>query len=122
MRHLGFLFILAFCCDAKYVPEDGVYSVVENMPEYEAGMHAFESHVRSYIADIEEIDTGSVFISFIVATDGKLKEVKVVKSLNDVQDDLALNAVKNAPLKWKPGYDEGKAVEVKMVYPISFPK
>ncbi len=92
------------------------------MPEYEAGMKAFQEHVNNYISEADNLQSGSVFVSFIVSTDGKLSEIKVVKSLNEHQDLLALEAVKAAPLNWKPGIDEGKAVNVKMVYPIHFQK
>ena len=120
MRYLAFVFIIAFCCDAKYIPEDGIYSVAENMPEYEAGMVAFQDHIDATLSSTEAVEAGSVFVSFVVTTEGKLKEIKVVKSLNDQQDELAIQAVKTAPLNWKPGIDAGKLVNVKMVYPIHF--
>ena len=120
MRFLTCVFIMAFCCDAKYVPSDGVYSVADDMPVYEKGMDAFQHHISEYLAESKEHGSGSVFVSFIITKEGELKEVKVVKSLNTTLDKLAVNAIKTAPHNWKPGVDEGKAVNVEMVYPIHF--
>ncbi len=122
MRYVFGIFILAFCCDAKYIPEDGVYSVVEDMPEYEAGMKAFNTHIQEYLTENTCEAKGSVFVSFIVQQDGSLENLKVVRSLTHRSDSLAVSAVKSAPLKWKPGQDDGKAVAVQMVYPIHFEK
>lgn len=83
-------------------------------------MDAFENHISQYISSTDDSITGSVFVSFIITTDGKLQEVKVVKSLNQSLDQMALDAVNAAPHKWKPGEEGGKAVNVKMVYPIHF--
>ena len=121
MRYLSFIFILAFCCNGKYIPEDGIYSVAENMAEYEGGMKGFNQHLDSFCASrLDQIDAGSVFVSFIVTKEGQLDKVKGVRSLNEQQDLVAIEAIKSAPLSWRPGIDEGKAVNVQMVYPVNF--
>jgi protein TonB len=120
MRYFGFVLILAFCCEAKYVPENGIYSVADKMPVYSDGMQNLEKHIAKEIAQLDNSVPGSVFVSFVVTFEGKIEQVKVVKSINTSQDNLACNALRNAPSKWNPGMSEGKPVSVKMTYPVRF--
>ena len=120
MRYFGFILILVFCCEAKYIPEDGIYAVCEKMPEYSGGMDKLEEHFILETSKLENAESGSVFVSFIVNIDGNLENVKVVKSINEQQDKLAITALKNTPAKWVPGSSDGKPVRVKMTYPVNF--
>lgn len=121
MRYITLLFITMICCDARYIPENGVYSVAEKMPVYEGGMESFEQHIRNYTDSIsEDYSSGTVFVSFIVSANGKLREVKVLNSLSKHQDSIALEIIKNAPSDWEPGIYDGNPVDVKMTYPIRF--
>ena len=117
--------VFAICCDARYVPEDGIYAVAEVMPEYSEGMKAFNTHIHGELKRLDsanpgEIENGQVMVSFIVNTDGSLSEMKVVRGINDLQDDAALQAIKSAPSKWNPGVDQGKPVNVKLTYPVRY--
>lgn len=64
---------------------------------------------------------GKVFIQFVVAKNGKVKDAKVLKALDPACDAEALRVVKSLN-KWKAGKKEGKKVAVKMVLPIAFKK
>lgn len=120
MRYIFSIFILAFCCEAKYIPEDGVYSVCDNMPEYKGGMTEFQKHIDQYISESGADKNGSVFVSFIISKNGELDKLKVVRSATESHDKIALAAVKSAPLKWTPGIDDGQPVSVQMTYSVSF--
>jgi protein TonB len=125
MRYAVCLLIIAFCCDARYVPKDGIYSVAETMPEYAEGMAAFNKHIESSLLVLDsntssQYKTGQVMVSFIVNADGTLSEVKVVRGINDWQDEAALQAIKTAPRPWNPGINQGKPVSVKLTYPVKF--
>lgn len=125
MRYAVCLLIIAFCCDARYVPSDGIYAVAEVMPEYSEGMKAFNQHIKSQIQTLDstspdQLAKGQVMISFIVGTDGSLNEVKVVRGINEWQDAAALKAIQSAPHDWNPGINQGKPVNVKITYPVKF--
>lgn len=120
MRVLSFLFVLLICCEAKYVPEDGVYAVSETMPAYDAGMDALNAYVTGEVQKREADIKGSVFISFVVLANGEVKEFEIVNGVNETTDLFAKNILQNAPGKWLPGTEEGKPVDVKMVYPVRF--
>jgi len=125
MRYVACLLILAFCCDARYVPKDGIYAVAETMPVYAAGMTAFNEHIESSLLILdsnasEEFRKGQVMVSFVVNTDGTLSQLKVVRGINQWQDAAALSAIKTAPKLWNPGVNQGKPVSVKLTYPVKF--
>ena len=125
MRFAVCLCIFAICCDARYVPTDGIYAVAEEMPEYSEGMKAFQMHIQNELAYLdtanpEPIVNGQVMVSFIVNIDGSLTEMKVIRGINEIQDKAAMNAIKSAPSKWNPGIEQGKPVNVKLTYPVKF--
>ncbi|MFY0686769.1 MAG: energy transducer TonB [Cyclobacteriaceae bacterium] len=120
MRYVSLIIILVFCCEAKYIPSDGIYAVADQMPTYKTGMDDFAQYVEEEISDLDAYEKGSVFVSFVVTSNGNLEQLKVVRSISEDQDLLALKLVKEAPEGWKAGVHEGKPVNVKMVYPIKF--
>ncbi|MFT4737518.1 MAG: TonB family protein [Cyclobacteriaceae bacterium] len=125
MRWIVSLLVIAFCCDARYVPEDGVYAVAEVMPEYSEGMSIFAKYIKSETASLDsaypgKIVGGKVMVSFVVHRDGTVAEIKVLRGINELQDQTALMAIQNAPKKWTPGTNQGKPVDVKLVYPVVY--
>lgn len=120
MRFLVLVLITFICCDARYVPENGVYSVVDEMPEYEKGMKSFQQYIDSSVHHLNTSRSGEVFVSFVVEKNGQIKDLKIVKNLSPAQDSIALSIIREAPAKWTPGLYDGKPVEVKMTYPIKF--
>lgn len=62
---------------------------------------------------------GRVMAEFIVGTDGKLDQIKVIKSPNTLLSGEAVRIIKKMK-KWKPGMQDGKPVRVKYVLPIEF--
>lgn len=120
MRFFYLVFILMVCCQAKYVPEDGIYAVSETMPDYENGMGEFQQYMTQEINKLTAETKGSIFLSFVVKANGELDHVAVINGVNEDLDNKAINILKNAPGKWIPGMEEGQPVDVRMVYPIRF--
>ena len=63
--------------------------------------------------------SGRVVISFTIGTDGKLKDIKVLKGVHEKIDAEALRVIGMSP-DWTPGMHEGKAVPVSFILPIAF--
>ena len=61
---------------------------------------------------------GVVVLSMIVTTDGKPKDIKVIKSLGVPLDKKAIEAVKT--WKFDPATKDGKPVMVKIVVEVKF--
>ena len=120
MRWVVAFLVIAFCCDARYIPEDGVYSVVDNMPTYKLGMDSLNNYIQYHVQQSGYENDGSVLVSFIVLQDGNLDSLKVIRGLDGHLDSFAMELLKNTPVNWNPGVTEENPVSVRVVYPINF--
>lgn len=62
---------------------------------------------------------GRVTCQFVVDSDGQVRDVQVVRSLDPYCDKEAVRVLLSLP-RWKPGRQNGKAVSVKYTLPIVF--
>ena len=62
---------------------------------------------------------GTVFVSFVIGTDGKINDAKVIRGIGDGCDEAALKAILNMPA-WKPGMKKGEPVPVEYAMPVKF--
>jgi TonB family protein len=103
--------------------KDGVYQIVEEMPQYPGGEQAMMDFVSKNVVYPKEAQekgiSGRVFVSFIVEKDGSVNEVEVKKGIGGGCDDEAVRVIKAMP-KWKPGKMKGKPVRVSYMMPITF--
>ena len=108
---------------AESVVEGKVFDVVEQMPAFPGGMEKLMSFLQNnvkYPKQAQEKGTqGRVIVQFVVNTDGSIDKPKVVKSVDALLDNEALRVVKMMP-KWQPGKQNGEAVRVKYVLPVTF--
>ena len=98
--------------------------IVEELPEFPGGgadaMRDWLVHNIKYPAEaVKSGITGIVNVVFVVTKEGKVKDVKVIKSVHPLLDAEAVRVVKSMP-DWKPGSQAGKPVSVQMVVPVSF--
>lgn len=104
-------------------PDDVVFTVVQQNPEFPGGDREMMKFISSSIkypenAAKQKIE-GSVMVQFVVAKDGSVRDVKVLKGVNAELDAEAKRVVLAMP-KWQPGVQRGQAVNVKYVLPIKF--
>ena len=103
-------------------PEE-VFTIVENQPAPIEGMAAFYEYIQQNLKYPAQARTlgieGKVFVQFIVGPDGKLTYVKAVKGIGGGCDEEAVRVIRNSS-KWQPGLQRGKAVNVRMILPITF--
>lgn len=62
---------------------------------------------------------GRVLVAFTVKANGQVGDVKVVKGVDPALDAEAVRVVSKSP-KWKPGYSDGKPVDVSYTVPVVF--
>jgi TonB family protein len=95
------------------------------MPKFQGSddFTTFKNHVATTLQYPEEAVKkniqGKVFLQFIVDTDGKVKDAKVVRSADPLLDKEALRTVSNSPV-WEPGKQRGKKVAVQFTMPVVF--
>ncbi len=104
--------------------EEQVFVVVEDMPSFQGkGLDAFANYVQQRVtypplAQENGIE-GTVFLRFIVDSDGSVINVEVIRGVDPSLDKAALAALKDTP-KWEPGKQRGKPVKVSCTIPIMF--
>ncbi len=104
-------------------PDEVVFTIVEEMPEYPGGETALRQFIAQHIdyppVAQENGIQGKVYVTFVVSADGSVKNAKVVRGVDPVLDKEALRVV-NAMARWQPGKQRGKNVNVSYTVPISF--
>ena len=104
--------------------EKEIFVVVEDMPEFkDGGINAFRKYVQENIkyptVAAENGIEGTVFVQFVVDTDGGISNVTVTRGVDPSLNEEAMRVIRNAP-KWKPGQQRGKPVRVQFTIPIVF--
>jgi TonB family protein len=103
--------------------DDAVFMKTEVMPEFPGGVTAMKDWITKNSAYPDELKSknihGFVIVNFVVNTQGKVVKANVIKSLDPEIDEFALNMVKKMP-EWKPGMNNGKAVNVFYTVPLRF--
>ncbi|MBO8448159.1 MAG: TonB family protein [Bacteroidetes bacterium] len=62
---------------------------------------------------------GTVQVNFVIDKDGKVRDVKVAKSVDPLLDEEAVRVVSASP-KWRPGRLRGEKVSTSMTIPVEF--
>lgn len=124
------LFIIVSCQDQVKVSEPNaakqtgeVFTTVEESASPAGGIEslgAFLSDNIEYPAESRKAGKeGTVFVEFVVNTDGSLSDFKTLKSVDPDIDAEALRVAKLLPT-WNPGKQAGKVVRQRFVLPITF--
>ncbi len=104
-------------------PDDPVFFIVEEMPEFPGGDQALREFVANSVRYPQQAQKdsiqGKVFVSFVVAKDGWVKDANVVRGVHPFLDEEALRVVNALPL-WTPGKQRDQAVNVQYTIPINF--
>jgi TonB family protein len=97
--------------------------IVEEMPQFPGGESARINYLMRNIQypklAKEKGIQGSVYVSFIVLSDGNITDAKILRGIGGGCDEEALRVVKNMA-KWKPGRQNGKTVDVLYNMQINF--
>jgi TonB family protein len=100
------------------------YAVREQQPEFKGGMPKlgqFLAQNLQYPTSARQANAqGKVFISFVVHTDGSLRDYEVLKGVHPELDKETLRVVKQMNGKWTPGLQRGQPVRVTYNLPINF--
>jgi protein TonB len=68
--------------------------------------------------DLDIMDQGIIYISFVVNLDGSIEFVKILRGISPELDQAAIKVVKSMP-KWKPGESGGYPVRSRLTLPIA---
>lgn len=98
-------------------------TLVEILPQFPGGNASMLTFIKRnfryppslLLKDI----SGKVIIAYVIDPTGKPTELTIKQSVSPEMDEEVLRVISEMP-DWSPGYQNGKAVPVKMTYPINF--
>jgi len=100
-----------------------IFTIVEEMPSFPGGDIERNKFLAKNIVYPQQASEngiqGTVYVSFIVDTDGKIEDVKILRGIGGGCEEEALRVVKLMP-RWKPGKQDGKTVRILYTMPIYF--
>lgn len=107
----------------EVIEEPEIFTIVEDMPTFPGGEPALFKYLSNNIKypqmAKESGIQGTVFVTFVIGPDGKVRDVKVLRGVKGGLDEEAVRVVQSMP-NWKPGKQRGKAVSVQYNLPIRF--
>jgi len=87
--------------------------------EYKKWYRVVGEYCAENMREIDKMNKGVVYVSFIIERDGSLSELTVLKGINKRLDALVVKSVKKGG-KWKPAKMGLRKVRQKMTLPIRF--
>ncbi len=104
--------------------DDEIFLWAETQPSFQGGdMNTFRNWVQSrvqypQIAQENGIQ-GTVFVEFIVYKDGKVRDVKAVRSPDRLLSEEAVRVIQSSP-EWTPAKQRDNVISLKVTIPIVF--
>lgn len=103
--------------------KDVIYTVVDQMPQFQGGPEGLGSFIRSNLSyPREALDNkiqGVVVASFIVEKDGSVSNIEIIKGIGYGCDQEVIRLIRLMP-KWTPGKKDNANVRVKLNIPVEF--
>lgn len=93
---------------------------VELMPEFNGDLYEYlnnELHYPNFA--LQNNVAGKVLLSFVIDKNGEIGEIEVLRKVGFGCDEEAVRVIKQMP-KWKPGEQNKRKVNVRMMLPIVF--
>ena len=126
MKFVSYIFIVLFAELAMAQKEcNECISNPETVPQFPGGLIAQQKFINdNFIYPIkakENAIEGTCYVSFVIDTMGKIKDIKVVKGIKGCFecDEEAKRLISIMP-NWIPSKLNGKTIECKMNYPVKF--
>jgi len=95
--------------------------IIAISPCYPGGPQNMAIFIRDNFKYPEEArmygEQGTIWVEFVVYSDGILRDIKVVKGVSRSLDAESIRVIEAMP-KWKPGEQDGKKVNVRYTIPI----
>jgi protein TonB len=100
-----------------------ILDFTEVQAQFQGGMDAWYAYLKANLTYPKQPQRmgieGTVFLRFVINTDGSIQDVEVVRSVDPFLDKVALEVVQNSP-RWKSALHHGRPVRSRMTMPIKF--
>ena len=109
--------------EGQTTPSDQVFTVVEQMPQFDGGPDAWNNFLQNELNYPEEARRsgieGKVFASFVVQPDGTLTDITLIRGIGGGCDEEVVRLLAASPA-WTPGVQRGRQVPTRMSIAITF--
>jgi protein TonB len=100
-----------------------IYTAVQLEPSFPGGQQKLNDYFKANlkypaVAHVNNVQ-GKVFVTFVVERDGSLSNIQVLRGIGSGCDEEAVRLLIHCP-KWNPGIQNGKAVRVQYIIPVTF--
>ena len=128
MKIIVIIFVILFSSTwlkAQEVDSENIFITVEKMPEFKGGQEALVKFIKENLEypenEKKELIQGKVYTSFIVDANGKVGDIKIIRSVTNHPnfDEAAIKVLNKMP-NWSPGKQNNKPVSVQFSMPINF--
>lgn len=100
-----------------------ILDFTEVQAQFQGGMDAWYAYLKANLTYPKQSQRmgieGTVFLRFVINTDGSIQDVEVVRSVDALLDKEALEVIQNSP-RWKSALHHGRPVRSRMTMPIKF--
>ncbi len=105
----------------SWVDESGekIHADSEIPPEFVGGKEALFNYFKDNIRYPDDVEDGTVYVAFVVGTNGEVRDARVFKGVKESMDKEALRLINNMP-DWDPGLINGEPVASVYGLPIIF--
>jgi len=91
-----------------------------HFPGGEAEMYKFLGQNLTYPTEARDNNIfGRVYVSFVVRKDGSIEDIRILRGVHPLIDEVSLNVIEKMP-DWIPGIDHNRIISVKFNLPILF--
>lgn len=108
---------------SKVKRPEPIADFAEVEPEFPGGEDAMIKFIQANVVYPEKSremgEQGTVYVQFVVNTDGSITDIVILKGVSELLDEEAMRVIKLMP-NWKPGVQNGKPVRVRYQIPIKF--
>ncbi len=118
-----FIVIILFFLSDSFAQKDSL--VIVEFPEIDAsfpgGPFEMLKFIQNNIEYSQEMNcdySKKVYISFIVSKDGKISNITILRGFDEAFNTACISLLKKMP-DWNPAFDQGIAVNSKVLLPIS---
>lgn len=109
--------------EGKEIGADEILSIAEIMPVFPGGELAMRKFIAKAVrypsSAAENGIQGRVFVKFVINKEGIVSDAKIARGVDPSIDKEAIRVIMSLP-KWKPGIQNGTAVNVSLMFPITF--
>jgi protein TonB len=111
--------------DVEEEEEIILFAVIEDKPLFngqdpDVAFRAWAQGVVNYPPVAAENGiTGRVIAEFVIDTDGRLTDIRILRSPDPLLENEILRALRLSP-RWSPGQQRGRAVKVRYQFPFTF--